>query len=637
MVIFSRLVPTGLSRRIAAFSSPARLTPSNLLVRRHQPVQAALKYSTQSQAPFPPPSSRLIWLGVLAGASALTLGWYLNQPRLHGESRRSLALTGPASSASDSLGTKADTRPSSEGAATVPANAPSSQVAAAASAAPSAPTPVPSLNSVKPGLPFYTADQVAQHDSKATGIWVISGDGVYDITNFVDIHPGGERIFLAAGKSIDPFWNVFTIHQSPETRALLEEYRIGNVDPNHRRSSDDDAKALQLLFANDPERSPELIVRAAKPCNAETPVHGLRSFVTPTDLHYVRNHLPVPKIDVDDFRIKIEGPGIPDDYSVSLDDIKRIGKEVELTVTLECAGNRRKDMHDTKPTKGLLWTQGAISNAVYTGVRLRDVLIAAGFDPTSPDAQEVEHVQFTGAEGYGSSIPLNKALSPMGDVILAYKMNGEDLPSDHGYPLRSIVPGHVAARSVKWLNGIVLSDEESPSHWQRRDYKGFGPSKTLETSDYEKAESIQEMPVQSAITFPLMNQLVSLDPPSQDSGRAKTPIQGTVRVEGYAWSGGGRSIARVDVSSDGGKTWIDAELLEGHKQQTGRHWAWVQWRADVPVGKLDSTADDSQRQVELVCKAIDSSYNTQPETHDSCYNVRGVLVSAWHRVSVLVA
>jgi sulfite oxidase len=122
----------------------------------------------------------------------------------------------------------------------------------------------------------------------------------------------------------------------------------------------------------------------------------------------------------------------------------------------------------------------------------------------------VQHIHFHGLEGilfllilgYGASIPIQKANDPNGDVLLAYEMNGVPIPIDHGFPVRVIVPGHVAARSVKWLEKIVLSDEESYSHWQRQDYKGFSPSATLETSNYSLAESIQELPVQSAILSP---------------------------------------------------------------------------------------------------------------------------------------
>jgi sulfite oxidase len=81
-------------------------------------------------------------------------------------------------------------------------------------------------------------------------------------------------------------------------------------------------------------------------------------------------------------------------------------------------------------------------------------------------------------------------------------MNGESIPADHGFPLRAIIPGHVAARSVKWVSQVILESDESPSHWQQRDYKGFSPSANLDNSDYSKAESIQELPVQSAFVIP---------------------------------------------------------------------------------------------------------------------------------------
>ncbi|KAJ3196923.1 hypothetical protein HDU67_003905, partial [Dinochytrium kinnereticum] len=234
------------------------------------------------------------------------------------------------------------------------------------------------------------------------------------------------------------------------------------------------------------------------------------------------------------------------------------------------------------------------------------VTVTTGVD----ESVSCKHVHFEGAEGYGASIPLSKATSDLGDVLLAYEMNGEPLPADHGFPLRSIVPGHVAARSVKWLSKISISDEESHSHWQRRDYKGFGPSATLETSRYDGSESIQELPVQSAVISPREGDVVE---------------PGFVNVKGYAWSGGGRGIVRVDVSGDGGKTWCDATVLRKPGQPKGREWAWTQWEAKVPV---------SSEGAEIVCKAVDSSYNEQPERMESVYNVRGVLVSAWHRVRV---
>ena len=222
-------------------------------------------------------------------------------------------------------------------------------------------------------------------------------------------------------------------------------------------------------------------------------------------------------------------PGIKEGTSFSIKDLKKNFPQMSVIVTLQCAGNRRKEMHDIKPVKGLQWGGGAISNAVWTGVRLSDVLKASGY--TVPDLSTtaefpggVQHVHLDGAEGYGASIPIEKALDPRGDVILAYEMNGESIPADHGYPLRAIVPGAVAARSVKWVSRIALDEDESPSHWQQRDYKGFSPSADLASSDYSKAESIQELPVQSSFTF-------------RDGDTLVADKDGLVTLRGYAIAG----------------------------------------------------------------------------------------------------
>ncbi|TPX55357.1 hypothetical protein PhCBS80983_g05381 [Powellomyces hirtus] len=494
------------------------------------------------------------------------------------------------------------------------------------------------INSVPAQRPRFKRSEISTHTSKAAGgIWIIHNNGVYDITDFVDVHPGGERILLAAGRSIDPFWSVFTIHQTPETKELLEQYRIGDVEPprdaieaaENAAAEERDRDALKDLFKFDPKRDPELITHAAYPCNAEAPARALVDApITPTEKFFVRNHLPVPDIDTTTYRLAVQGPGIPDGVALSLEDLKKLPKKT-VTVTLQCAGNRRKDMHDVKPTKGLQWSQGAISTATWGGVLLRDVLKQAGYNTppstttTLPDDdQAISHVQFHGTEGYGASIPFHKAISAQGDVLLAYEMNGEPLPADHGAPIRVVVPGYVAARSVKWVDRITLSDEESWSHWQRKDYKGFSPSTEMPCEeDYENAKSIQELPVQSAVLLPAKGQNVTLTE------------QGEMVCKGYAVSGGGREVVRVDVSADGGRTWTTATLKPAATDaRPGRQWAWSHWDAKIPV-----SSTIKGKEVEIVCKAVDDSYNSQPEKMEGIWNMRGVLSTAWHRVTVKVA
>ena len=152
---------------------------------------------------------------------------------------------------------------------------------------------------------------------------------------------------------------------------------------------------------------------------------------------------------------------------------------------------------------------------------------------------------------YGASIPLEKALSD--DVLIAYKMNDETLTSDHGYPLRILVPGTVGARSVKWLNRIIVSDNEADSHWQKADYKVLSSAiKQPQQIDYDRVPAIQESNVQSAICYPASNddgnkvKILSIQPNNEDMKNQK------LTIKGYAVSGGGRQIQNVQISLDQG-------------------------------------------------------------------------------------
>lgn len=209
-------------------------------------------------------------------------------------------------------------------------------------------------------------------------------------------------------------------------------------------------------------------------------------------------------------------------------------------------------------------------------------------------------------------------MDPRGDVILAYEMNGAPLSRDHGYPLRVIVPGVVGARNVKWLGRIIISTKESDSHWQQMDYKGFSPSIDWDTVDFLKSPAIQNMPVTSAICSP-------------SNGDSVRVVGGFVIVKGYAWSGGGNKIVRIDVTADGGETWHVAELEQDNADlstvSTGRHWSWTLWTAKIPVPKGMSS-------VEIWSKAVDSSYNVQPESFENTWNLRGMLSNAYSRIKV---
>jgi sulfite oxidase len=185
--------------------------------------------------------------------------------------------------------------------------------------------------------------------------------------------------------------------------------------------------------------------------------------------------------------------------------------------------------------------------------------------------------------------------------------------------VRAIVPGTVGVRNVKWLQAVTTSDEESHGPWQRGiAYKGFSPNvRSFDGLEVDKVPSVQEQPVMSAITAPTPSDVVEGD---------------TVDVRGFAWSGGGRGIVRVDLSADDGRTWHTATLKEGSEQKLSRAWAWTFYEAELPV----PPGVKAGAELTIVAKATDASYNTQPESPEAIWNVRGINFNAWPRVTVKV-
>ncbi|MCI0610929.1 MAG: molybdopterin-dependent oxidoreductase, partial [Anaerolineae bacterium] len=214
------------------------------------------------------------------------------------------------------------------------------------------------------------------------------------------------------------------------------------------------------------DKHPDFVVKQESPFNAGPPPRLLnQSYITPTNLFFVRSHGDVPEVDVDSYRLEINGRALRP-LSLSLSEIKNNFERVNVSATLQCAGNRREELMALKSIPNELeWGVEAISHAVWAGVRLRDVLADAGVES---EADLHLHVEFGGLDQverlnkhfrYGGSIPLGKGLSS--EVILAYEMNGEPLTPVHGFPLRTIVPGYIGARSVKWLDRITVQNEPS--------------------------------------------------------------------------------------------------------------------------------------------------------------------------------
>eukprot|EP00298_Acanthocystis_sp_HF-20_P014268 c20703_g1_i2.p1 GENE.c20703_g1_i2~~c20703_g1_i2.p1 ORF type:complete len:402 (+),score=136.45 c20703_g1_i2:88-1293(+) len=395
--------------------------------------------------------------------------------------------------------------------------------------------------------------------------------------------------------------------------------KIGVIHP-------DDLKDLVFdhsdPYSHDPSRHPALVFHSEKPCIAEPHETILiDSWITPTDLWFVRHHHPVPNnFSVDSFRLSVDENKRNSSVQLSVDDIKNIFPKKSIVATIQCAGNRRSEMDKEKKTIGIPWKFGAISTAQFGGASLIDILKYAGIESVSQaESTGIKHIQFESLDGVLVSIPIEKALNPFGDVIIAYEMNDKPLVPDHGYPLRVIVPGHVGVRSLKWINKIIPSSEEAEGTWQRgMAYKMFAPYITnVDGINVEKMLSVQEQPVSSVIVSPQNESIIE---PSQE-----------IEVKGYAFSGGGRGIARVDVSSDGGHTWYPATLTAGKDQPPYRSWAWTFWESNIPLLNKD------EKEIHICCKATDASFNVQPENIAPNWNMRGINNNAWHRITLKVS
>ncbi|KAK1318628.1 Sulfite oxidase [Acorus calamus] len=377
-------------------------------------------------------------------------------------------------------------------------------------------------------------------------------------------------------------------------------------------------------YSREPPRHPILQINAKEPFNAEPPRGALvSSFITPVDLFYKRNHGPIPIVDdIGRYSVSVRGL-VKSSIQLTMADIKKLPK-YNVTATLQCAGNRRTAMSKVRTVRGVGWDISALGNATWGGAKLSDVLELVGI----PKLTEVtpyggKHVEFVSVDmckeekggPYKASIPLSQATNPAADVLLAYEMNGEVLNRDHGYPLRVVVPGVIGARSVKWLDSIDILAEECQGFFMQKDYKMFPPSVNWDNINWDTRKPQMDFPVQCAIC--------SLED-------VHVVNQGKVTVSGYAVSGGGRGIERVDISVDGGKTWVEADRCQkpgvpySSDDLTSEKWAWVFFKADIEVPK----------NAEIIAKAVDSAANVQPENVEVIWNLRGILNTSWHRVHV---
>ncbi len=470
-------------------------------------------------------------------------------------------------------------------------------------------------------LPTFRRSEVEKHKTKANGIWVTYRGAVYDVTKFIKDHPGGpSRIKLAAGGPLEPFWHLYQMHQTDDVLAMAEKHRIGNLDERDidvkQEFMEDDA------YKNEPLRHPAMIPNSLKPWCGEAPGSMLADkFYTPNELHYVRNHHPVPKVDIKNYKMGVSVDGKPGGKEFTVTDLQKKFEPLEVSCTLQCAGNRRTSFNPIRMTAFAQYENYAISCAKWKGARLRDVLLAAGL-PEDYHKLGIEWIVFTALDvapenktPFTISVPIQKAMDPNGDCILAYEMNGEVLPPDHGYPIRALNPGFVGLRNCKWVGKVHASKTKDDGPWKNI-YKVTPPRPEIESFDFKELPEIFIWPVQSVIANPVNG--TTIDKDTED-----------ITATGFAWSGMGRGINRVDVSTDGGETWEQADL-DTVDQPMFKKWAWTRWDATIPVPK-DVRPGGS---FEVRCKAVDDAYNSQPSNIREIWNLRGCFNNSQHRVSV---
>ncbi len=423
------------------------------------------------------------------------------------------------------------------------------------------------------------------------------------------------------------------------------------------------------------DRDRLLPLSGAVPFNGEPTLSDLFSagIVTPTPLHHVRNHGPTPCIDAQAYRLQV----CADDSLQAQDESKsealapavRMLREWSLSelqslpsttllVSITCDGIRRKELNQLQHTKGINTGPAATGTSRWTGVLLTDLLRCSGIHVSDAECTTKKYpfVAFDGLDSpakgtYGTSLPAQHALDTRSEVLLAWAQNGEALTPDHGAPLRLVVPGFVGGRHVKWLGRVLLGGSESRSVYHTEDNVLPPSSVTLAEWNsgrlFGKPEQVlYEQLVNSTIARPAHEEWLRLE---QGAAALMMPVH----VEGFASAGGGRRVLRVEISADGGCSWLSAniryadvepespaaqqqqhhmassgggEMKEATSSETkaagdsdsavrrllsqrSKCWSWCFWRAEVPAWQLLGPSSGGSK--EIVVRAFDESFNTQ--------------------------
>jgi DMSO/TMAO reductase YedYZ molybdopterin-dependent catalytic subunit len=346
----------------------------------------------------------------------------------------------------------------------------------------------------------------------------------------------------------------------------------------------------------------DMLARALRPEDLEMPLAGFSDYITPIEHFFVRTHVYAPKVNLDSWRLSVDGlVGTP--LTLTLDDLKKM-PAVEIVSVAECAGNGRAFYEP--PVPGLQWGNGAVGNGRWRGVRLADVLKRAGIK------ESAKEILFDGADvplgtmpDFQRSIPMKKALDS--NTMLAYEMNGETLPVKHGFPLRVVTPGWASDSWVKWLTSIRVLDKEHDGFWMKGSYRHPGKPVAPGTAVApELMQPVTSLRVKSVIASPVDGSQALVGKP--------------VAIRGVAWSGDAGPVTSVEVSVDNGRTW-KAAALRGDQQA---RFGWRQWEFQWTPAR--------EGYYTVLARARDASGDTQPM--DQEWNPSGYLWNVVPRTGV---
>jgi DMSO/TMAO reductase YedYZ molybdopterin-dependent catalytic subunit len=332
-----------------------------------------------------------------------------------------------------------------------------------------------------------------------------------------------------------------------------------------------------------------LIIRQKEPTNLETPLDQVDSYLTPTELFYIRSHFAAPRLELASYQLRVDG-AVKNPISLSYKQLRDMPSETRVA-TLECAGNSRVFL--IPQVAGAQWELGAVGNAEWTGVPLGALLERAGLEEDACEIVLEGSDRGTPTEepvppdpiSYARSLPRDKAIQQ--EVLIAYQMNGRDLPLHHGYPVRAVVPGHYGMASVKWLTHIQAVREPFRGYWQTSDY---GYWDYLDGKPVRRA--LGEMKLKSEISRPRVYETLV---PNQK-----------YTVFGVAWAGE-TDVTGISVTTDGGETWAEAEFLDPVQR-----YAWRRWKFDWLTPKKPG-------RYTLLAQAKSADGSVQPEKHDQNY------------------